>query len=783
MSSLSLDKWLIGDLAVDVYEMSKEKDNRGRADKLENWFEEGGVLLIGYDMFRNLTNSANKKFKPKLRETFAKCLLDPGADLIICDEGHLLKNEKSAINAAVNRIKTPRRIVLTGTPLQNNLKEYYEMVNFVKPNLMGTRKEFMNRFVNPIINGQHTDSTERDIRMMKKRAFILNDLLKGCMQRLDYNVLVPYLMPKLEYVLTIQLGELQKTLYKYYLENYAKAGQIGPDGKLMGGKKGGLFYDVQNLSRIWNHPYILLLSKIRKDAKEDDESGSEGSLVNFIDDNSDDETEETTEESDESDEDSDDSDAPKKKKKAAPKKRATRADKPEDLVTLDDKQVVQKMSGGGAWWNQFLADDQELDDVLLGSKMILLMDILKECAMIGDKILVFSQSILSLDLIEEFLEKIHNQQELANRKKKSKDADQLEELDTWVPGKDYYRMDGSTAADTRKIWCKYFNKESNHRMRLFLISTKAGGLGINLVAANRVILFDASWNPSHDVQSIFRVFRFGQTKPVYVYRFLAKGTMEEKIYDRQVTKQSLSARVVDEHQIESHFTMNELEELYEFKDEPLSERPIPDVPKDRLLAELVEKHKDLVWNIHNHDSLLENKVDENLTEEERKKAWEEFEQEKKGFIQQRADPMMLAQMQAAQQMQSLNPMAIQAQLRAMYPEMSHEEVMARTRWTIMQLQSQMQGQMYPQQQQQQQGYGYGSQLAMQQQMQQQQAQERYLAAQQKKEKDQKLILQQAQAALRQSMGLPSQQQQQQRARTGNGEIITLDDSPTKSKEQ
>merc|ERR1712192_289226 len=176
--------------------------------------------------------------------------------------------------------------------------------------------------------------------------------------------------------------------------------------------------------------------------------------------------------------------------------------------------------------------------------------------------------------------------------------------------------------------------------------------------------------------------------------------------------------------------------------------------------------------------------DENLTEEERKKAWEEFEQEKKGFIQQRADPMMLAQMQAAQQMQSLNPMAIQAQLRAMYPEMSHEEVMARTRWTIMQLQSQMQGQMYPQQQQQQQqGYGYGSQLAMQQQMQQQQAQERYLAAQQKKEKDQKLILQQAQAALRQSMGLPSQQQQQQQqARTGNGEIITLDDSPTKSKE-
>ena len=84
----------------------------------------------------------------------------------------------------------------------------------------------------------------------------------GCLQRLDYNVLVPFLQPKHEYVLCINLTEFQEKLYKHYLENFARAGQIGHDGKLEGGKKGGLFYDVQNLSRVWNHPYILLKAKV-----------------------------------------------------------------------------------------------------------------------------------------------------------------------------------------------------------------------------------------------------------------------------------------------------------------------------------------------------------------------------------------------------------------------------------------------------------------------------------------------------------------------------------------
>ncbi|XP_059093491.1 transcriptional regulator ATRX-like isoform X2 [Tigriopus californicus] len=668
-------KWLKGDLEMDVYEMSKEKDNWGRSDRLKVWHQEGGVLIMGYDMFRNLTNEA-KKYNRKQRDIFQKSLCDPGPDLVVCDEGHVLKNLKSALNKAMNKIKTKRRILLTGTPLQNNLSEYFAMVNFVKPQLLGTFNEFKNRFVNPIQNGQHSDSTDRDVRVMKKRSFILSDLLKGCMQRLDYNVLVPYLQPKHEFVLCICLTDFQKKLYSYYLENFARAGQIGSDGKLEGGKKGGLFYDVQNLSRVWNHPHILAMAKSRADLKAMDESDDNmddadetGNLQGFIDDDEASETPNTSED------DARTSSEDEIRIEREVVKKVTRSQQDSDIVKGLDEAKSEALASEKGWWGQFLSEDNELDRLENGSKMLILMDILKECEMLGDKVLVFSQSLLSLDLIEDFLARAGQNTATAE------DSTLMSYLGTWVHGKDYFRMDGSTPPDTRKRWCNYFNKTTNHRMRLFLISTKAGGLGINLVAANRVIIFDASWNPAHDVQSIFRVYRFGQTKPVYIYRFLAKGTMEEKIYDRQVTKQSLSARVVDEHQIERHFSVNELATLYEFQDEPIESRPVPKVPKDRLLAELLTKHDKLIWKYHDHDSLLENQVDENLTEEERKAAWEEFENEKKGLVT-GVDPAVQALLA-----QSINPQAIQQQYRLQYPHLSEEQIIQATRALIMQMQS------------------------------------------------------------------------------------------------
>lgn len=255
--------------------------------------------------------------------------------------------------------------------------------------------------------------------------------------------------------------------------------------------------------------------------------------------------------------------------------------------------------------------------------------------------LVFSQSLYSLNVIEYFLQKIDE----ATQNGTSCGGF----TGSWSLGLDYFRIDGSSSCDNRAAWCKTFNDPDNIRARLFLISTRAGGLGINLVAANRVIIFDVSWNPSHDTQSIYRVYRFGQTKPCYIYRFvtmvsvfccdllwfcveqrllLFQGTMEMKIYERQVTKQAISKRVIDEQQIDRHYNQNDLMELYKFDPIPEGERPTPLVPKDVLLGELLQNFSDRIYKYHEHQSLLENKEDEVLDEDERKAAWEEFENEK-----------------------------------------------------------------------------------------------------------------------------------------------------------
>lgn len=145
---------------------------------------------------------------------------------------------------------TLRRLILTVTPLQNNMSECHYMVSFVKPNLLGTNKEFNNRFMNSITYGQEANASLYMVRLMKKRVHILNKLLAGCVHRCDYSHLTPYLPAKFEYIISIELSELQKKLYRWYLKYIGVTKKTTREDL----RTRLLLNDYQVLKMVWSYP-------------------------------------------------------------------------------------------------------------------------------------------------------------------------------------------------------------------------------------------------------------------------------------------------------------------------------------------------------------------------------------------------------------------------------------------------------------------------------------------------------------------------------------------------
>lgn len=385
-------------------------------------------------------------------------LLHETPSFVVGDEAHALKNPNAQRTQAAASFKTTTRIAMTGSPLTKNVMDYYSMINWVAPNYLADIAEFRQRFSNPINEGLYADSDPHQKKRARKMLQVLKATVEPKVHRRDIEVLRNELPRKKEFILTLPLTKLQTRLYQTYIQQVMDPSR----GMITGQTKAWSL--VAQLSLVLAHPFIFKTvaeaKKVKRDAN-NPRSSSTG--------------EQTSEEAD-------------------------AVELPQDVL------------------HELLATVavREIEDYALSWKIRALLRILDECRKVRDKVLVFSQSIPTLD----YIESICKRQRVV-----------------------YQRLDGRTPPPTRQDAVNRFNTAADSEV--YLISTTAGGVGLNIHGANRVVIFDFKYTPTEEQQAIGRAYRIGQTKPVYVYWLTIGGTFEDTIHNNTVFKTQLASRVVD----------------------------------------------------------------------------------------------------------------------------------------------------------------------------------------------------------------------------------------------
>ena len=490
-----------------------------RLYELKSWRREGGIMLCGYTMFTRLINRQGGKtqaFDDAQHETVLKILLEK-PHIVVADEVHSIKSDSSKVSVAAHKFKTQRRIGLTGSPMSNNTTEIFALIDWVAPKFLGNKVEFKAHYQEPIEAGTYFDSSPYEVRKSLKKLAALKEIIAPKLNRADITVLKGSLKSKVEFVLTIPLTDPQRSGYAAYVKEILR-GKAGEEGTTITQAK--LFGWLSILQLLCNHP-IVFRRKLLEPPKENTaiNSSKKGrkTTLNPA------ETEVPASSSTAGVSAADPSTAgaltvdpstPASTAVAASgAARAREGSAGEDAAYADahisqydiNKAIVDALL-------EVVPDD---DSIELSYKTLLVRKIMRLSLAAGDKVLIFSQSIPSLNFLDRMLSSI---------------------------GASYGRIQGDVAQDKRE---KVLKRMADGKLDVLLISTRAGGLGLNIQQANRVIIFDFAFNPTWEEQAIGRAYRLGQTKPVFVYRFVAGGTFEFALYDKQLFKTGLSSRVVD----------------------------------------------------------------------------------------------------------------------------------------------------------------------------------------------------------------------------------------------
>lgn len=468
------------------------------------------LLIIGYEMFRIYAQAFN---------TIGSL------ELLVADEGHRLKNiAGTQTSLALSNCCALRRLVLTGTPIQNNLEELFAVIQFIIPGYLGTIKEFRQQFADPISKAKTPNATKEQKKKGSQAEDILRSILSSViLRRTQKMVLRHVLPPRQDYVLLCELTQDQKREYlqavKQLLsnvndqgklcerkENKVGLGLVGGDGCGRDGGNGDGDGDADYLPQ-------------SKRARVSYEEGQEGSSATLGEDQEEEEFKGV-------------------------------------LAQLTKLRLIcgvrtggtNNERGGGADRNQSTTKTSTISRGSAGSGHG---GVSTTLGCLENQQLHIADSIASLAKLRVLREMILNIRKAGTEKIVivSNFTSVLTSIQSMAKANKWgsLKLDGSVTPENRLKMVGHFNKEGGPFF-LMLLSAKAGGVGLNLIGASRLIMFDCDWNPATDYQAMGRIWREGQTRPVFIYRLIAHGTIEQSIIARQSAKSLLSSVIREEEE-------------------------------------------------------------------------------------------------------------------------------------------------------------------------------------------------------------------------------------------
>lgn len=395
------------------------------------------------------------------------------------DEGHILKNRKSAAYEQLTRFKSTFRLLLTGTPLQNNLSELVSLLAFIMPQMFKEHSEDLD-----IIFSQKakTSNDSHAALLSAQRIRRARSMMTPFILRRKKHQVLKHLPQKKTRVEYCNLSPSQVDIYN---SEKARGLRILTD-RAAGIKVGNETANVMMaLRKAAIHPLLFrrvyddkALRRMARDClKEEAFSGSEYSLCL------------------------------------------------EDMSVMMDFELHRFCHRYPSTMSKYCLHNKEWMD---SGKVGKLAELLATFKQNGDRVLVFSQFVMVMDILEEVMQTL---------------------------GMTFLRLDGQTKIDERQDMIDMFYADKS--ITVFMLSTKAGGAGINLACANKVVIFDSSFNPQDDVQAENRAHRVGQTREVEVIRLVTKGTIEEQIHALGQTKLALDDRVAGEGEVNIETTTPE----------------------------------------------------------------------------------------------------------------------------------------------------------------------------------------------------------------------------------